>query len=339
MGDRYFAFISYESRDRPVADALLAALEQRGLACWMAPRNINTGANYGEQILQGIRDASATVLVFSGHSNNSKYCQREVESAVRYGRRIFPIRIDSSAPNGSMEFQLSGVQWLEAQGENDWAKVAGQLKEAFDRTDTSTETGSAPRPNGVKPYQFGGKDYYSAEQLAVALSENWDAGVKNFGRGFVSDWVERQLENQDLASRLLDVYEDKELSPDEKLSSALVEMDRSLPGMWRGNVVNREWAAREPESFQALLGSRVRPKLEKQPGWPVELIEKLTALKAAKLSPEQLAALERMVLAGDGRLVLGGREVDEALLRGDLKLGAELLSGKLPKLCVQYGGP
>ena len=90
-----------------------------------------------------------------------------------------------------------------------------------------------------KPYQFGEKHIYTAKELAIALSEGWEAGVKNFGRGFVSEWVQRQLENQDLAARLMDVHEDKELSPDEKLTLALVEMDRSLPAMWRGNVVNR----------------------------------------------------------------------------------------------------
>ncbi len=170
-----------------------------------------------------------------------------------------------------------------------------------------------------KPYQFGGKDIYTAKELAVALSEDWANGAKNFGRGFVSGWVERQLENQDLASRLLDVYEDKEISADEKLSAALVEMDRSLPAMWRGNVVNREWAAREPKGFQALLQSRVRPKLERQPGWPAELVKQLAGLKASKLSPGQLKSMEWLIITGEP-LKTGDKKSEVVQLRvGDVE--------------------
>ncbi len=186
-----------------------------------------------------------------------------------------------------------------------------------------------------KPYQFGGKDIYTAKELAVALSEDWANGAKNFGRGFVSGWVDRQLENHDLASRLLDVQEDKELSPDEKLSSALVEMDRSLPGMWKGAIINREWAAREQKEFQALLQSRVRPKLERQPGWPVELIEKLTALKAAKISPEHLAALERVAITGNPQLKVGDWEVTAETLAQHPDRAVTVLESQLPALYQQ----
>ena len=186
-----------------------------------------------------------------------------------------------------------------------------------------------------KPYQFGEKQIYTAKELAIALSGDWGNGAKNFGRGFVAEWVKSDLRNFDLASRLLDVYEDKELSADEKLSAALVEMDRSLPAMWRGNVVNREWAAREPESFQALLGSRVRPKLEKQPGWPVELIKKLIELKAAKLPPEQLAALERVVITGNPQLKIGDWEVTPETLSEHPERAVTVLEGQLPALYQQ----
>ena len=150
-----------------------------------------------------------------------------------------------------------------------------------------------------KPYQFGGKDIYTAQELAVALIEDWANGAKNFGRGFVAEWVKSDLRNFDLASRLMDVYEDKELSADEKLSAALVDMDRSLPGMWKGAIINREWAAREPEAFQALRQSRVRSKLERQPSWPTELVKQLDGLKGLQLSPDQLKSVEWVVITGE----------------------------------------
>ena len=38
-------FISHSSKNKPIADALVAALEKAGLGCWIAPRNIPTGSN------------------------------------------------------------------------------------------------------------------------------------------------------------------------------------------------------------------------------------------------------------------------------------------------------
>lgn len=42
-GVNHDVFISYASSDKPVADAVCAALEQRGIRCWIAPRDILPG--------------------------------------------------------------------------------------------------------------------------------------------------------------------------------------------------------------------------------------------------------------------------------------------------------
>jgi hypothetical protein len=48
-------FVSYSSRDKPVADAVCASLEGRGIRCWIAPRDILPGADWGEEIIRGTR--------------------------------------------------------------------------------------------------------------------------------------------------------------------------------------------------------------------------------------------------------------------------------------------
>jgi TIR domain len=40
-------FISYSSKDKTIADAVLAKLEERGLRCWIASRDIIPGSNWG----------------------------------------------------------------------------------------------------------------------------------------------------------------------------------------------------------------------------------------------------------------------------------------------------
>jgi hypothetical protein len=51
------AFISYASQDKAVADAVCAALESAGVACWIAPRDVTPGAFYAESIVHAIDSA------------------------------------------------------------------------------------------------------------------------------------------------------------------------------------------------------------------------------------------------------------------------------------------
>ena len=50
-------FISYSSKDKPTADAACAVLEAKGIRCWIAPRDITPGADWGEAIVDGINGA------------------------------------------------------------------------------------------------------------------------------------------------------------------------------------------------------------------------------------------------------------------------------------------
>ena len=43
-------FISYSSKDKPVADAACATLESSGVRCWIAPRDVAPGVAYAESL-------------------------------------------------------------------------------------------------------------------------------------------------------------------------------------------------------------------------------------------------------------------------------------------------
>jgi hypothetical protein len=107
-------FISYSSLDKPVADAVCATLEQRGVRCWIAPRDILAGTDWGEAIIRGIEGSRLMVLVFSSHANASQQIKREVERAVNKGLAIVPFRIEDVVPERSLEYFLSSPHWLDA---------------------------------------------------------------------------------------------------------------------------------------------------------------------------------------------------------------------------------
>ncbi|MSO55737.1 MAG: toll/interleukin-1 receptor domain-containing protein [Acidobacteria bacterium] len=105
----YDVFISHALADKTIADMVCATLEQQGIRCWIAPRDVQPGAAWGEAIVSAIRGSRVLVLVFSDHANASKHIQREVERAIDHEIPILPFRIENVVPSGALEDSLSGV--------------------------------------------------------------------------------------------------------------------------------------------------------------------------------------------------------------------------------------
>jgi TIR domain/WD domain, G-beta repeat len=108
------AFISYSHQDKATADATCATLEAAGIRCWIAPRDIVPGADWGESIIDAIATAKVMILIFSGHANASPQIKREVERAVNRAIPIIPFRIEEVIPSKSLEYFLSTPHWLDA---------------------------------------------------------------------------------------------------------------------------------------------------------------------------------------------------------------------------------
>jgi len=107
-------FISHSHEDKPVADAACAALEARGIRCWIAPRDIEPGLEWAAAIIPAIKESTIMVLVFSRHANESLQVRREVERAGHFGKALLPLRIEDVVPGEALEFFLSTPHWLDA---------------------------------------------------------------------------------------------------------------------------------------------------------------------------------------------------------------------------------
>jgi uncharacterized membrane protein (UPF0136 family) len=107
-------FVSYSSKDKPTADAVCAVLESHDIRCWVAPRDILPGHDWGGSIIEAINGARAMVLVFSANANASSQIKREVERAVNKGIPVIPLRIEDVAPTATLEYFLCTPHWLDA---------------------------------------------------------------------------------------------------------------------------------------------------------------------------------------------------------------------------------
>ena len=107
-------FICHSAKDKRIADAACAALEQRRIPCWIAPRDILAGEEYGKSIIEALASCQIVLLIFSAHANDSPQVRREIERAVSKGKIIVPFRIEDVMPSDAMEFALSNTHWLDA---------------------------------------------------------------------------------------------------------------------------------------------------------------------------------------------------------------------------------
>ncbi len=107
-------FISYADDDKPVADAVCATLEAAGIPCWMAPRNIMSGAEPHVTTMEAIDRCRAFVVIFSESANLSLRVWLEVERAVNRAVMLVPMRIQDTRPAATLASYLVTVHWLDA---------------------------------------------------------------------------------------------------------------------------------------------------------------------------------------------------------------------------------
>jgi hypothetical protein len=107
-------FISHSAKDKATGDAVCAMLESNGVRCWIAPRDVTPGMEWGECIVEAIEQSRIMILVFTTHANESPQIRHEVERAVNYGVAILPVRIEDVVPGRALEYFIGNVHWLDA---------------------------------------------------------------------------------------------------------------------------------------------------------------------------------------------------------------------------------
>jgi hypothetical protein len=105
-------FISHSSKDQKVASAICAALESRGLKCWLASRDVGAGDNFQESIVRAIQSAKVMVLVFTDNANNSAEIKKELALASQNKLAVIPARAEDVVPTAALAYELATRQWI-----------------------------------------------------------------------------------------------------------------------------------------------------------------------------------------------------------------------------------
>jgi formylglycine-generating enzyme required for sulfatase activity len=107
-------FISYSSQDKAIADRVCSVLESAGISCWIAPRNIDAGADFPSAIMQAITAAEALVILLTSYAVASPHVLSEIDHAFNAKKRMLTVRLSSLNLPPDFDYFLSTQQWFDA---------------------------------------------------------------------------------------------------------------------------------------------------------------------------------------------------------------------------------
>ncbi|HXF84206.1 MAG TPA: toll/interleukin-1 receptor domain-containing protein [Anaerolineales bacterium] len=107
-------FISYSRRDSEFVIRLASDLNRQVAGVWFDQSAIKPGERWHDEIMQGIQNCKAFILVLSPDADKSKYVHEEVNKALELEKTIFPV-IYRSSNKWSNEFSaiIKEIQTLD----------------------------------------------------------------------------------------------------------------------------------------------------------------------------------------------------------------------------------
>lgn len=106
-------FISYSRRDQEFVTRLASDLDAQVAGVWFDQSAIQPGEKWHDEIMEGINDCKAFVLILSPDAMQSRYVQEELSKALELGKRIFPVLYRSAKWTGTIESLVKEIQTLD----------------------------------------------------------------------------------------------------------------------------------------------------------------------------------------------------------------------------------
>jgi hypothetical protein len=141
-------FVSYASADRDRVLPVVRELQNAGYRVWLDLSNISGGANYGAEIVEGIKDCAVLVVAYTPAALESRNVRQEIQLAWKYQRPYLPLLLEPTTLTPQIEYWLEGHQWVEIL-DHPVATWLPQVLEALNQLNIAPTAGAqqpAPRP-------------------------------------------------------------------------------------------------------------------------------------------------------------------------------------------------
>src|SRR6185503_8554052 len=103
-------FISYSTKDRPHALALVERLRSSGYDMWIDQSGIDAATSWSKEIAEALEDCSTFMLLLSPNSLASENVAKELVVAAELKKHIIPIELESVQLKREFLYHLTGLQ-------------------------------------------------------------------------------------------------------------------------------------------------------------------------------------------------------------------------------------
>ena len=122
-------FISYSRKDKETVSKLTEALKSQDLDFWIDWEGIEPTVDWWREIEKGIEGADNFLFLISPDSSSSPVCRREIEHAVKNGKRLIPVVVRDIRAEESPA-QLRHLNWVFLRETDDFQTAFGKLVRA-----------------------------------------------------------------------------------------------------------------------------------------------------------------------------------------------------------------
>ena len=161
-------FISHSSENSAEAEKICGYIEKEGHKCFLAPRDIRSGHEYAEEIINGIDGSDVMLLLLSEKANSSPHVLREIERAVSKKIAIMVYKLEEVKLSKSMEYFLMTHQWLNTKSGEDYSTITACINEFANRRDSEDVKSEEILP--TEPAQKYNVDEKSKREPAVIVT-------------------------------------------------------------------------------------------------------------------------------------------------------------------------
>jgi len=137
-------FISYSRRDQEFVTRLASDLDAQVAGVWFDQSTIQVGQKWHDEIMEGIHECKAFILVLSPDAMESRHAREEVNKALELGKTIFPILYRPAKWTGEFESLIKDIQTLDLR--------SGSYTDNFQKLVDGLIEAGAGKATGERPF-------------------------------------------------------------------------------------------------------------------------------------------------------------------------------------------
>ena len=122
MEEKYDIYICYSRKDNEVATDICHFLDQQGLSYWIDRRNIESGDDYAQSIVNAINSSRLFMFIISESSGKSKFCMNELAVALQHKKQVFPLYTDHTPFSDELSFLIGNLSWVDYSDKYRWQR-------------------------------------------------------------------------------------------------------------------------------------------------------------------------------------------------------------------------